>query len=59
LKEKGKDLKIMDVNGTEVGWMGKLPEEGERLDGQTHLSSYNGDFKKRDLLNKRGCEHGH
>ncbi|KAF2089798.1 alkaline phosphatase-like protein [Saccharata proteae CBS 121410] len=33
--------------GTErLGWMGKLPEEGVRLDGQDHLDHYQGDFKK-------------
>lgn len=59
LKEKGKDLHMLDADGTQVGWMGKLPEEGERLDGQTHLASYSGDFKKRGLVHGRdcGCEH--
>ena len=59
LKEKGKDLKMLDVNGTEVGWMGAIPEEGQRLDGQTHMASYGGDFKKRHLLHGRGCDCGH
>jgi alkaline phosphatase len=59
LKEKGKDLKMLDVNGTEVGWMGAIPEEGQRLDGQTHMASYGGDFKKRHLLHGRGCDCEH
>lgn len=59
LKEKGKDLKMLDVNGTEVSWMGKIPQEGERLDGQTHLADYTGDFKKRHLLHGRACDCGH
>lgn len=59
LREKGKDLKALGANGTEMGWMGKVPEEGERLDGQTHLADYTGDFKKRHLVHGRscGCEH--
>lgn len=59
LKEKGKNLKVLDVNGTEVSWMGRLPMEGERLDGQTHLSDYVGDFKKRHLLHGSACDCGH
>lgn len=59
LREKGKELKVLDANGTEVSWMGKIPEEGERLDGQNHLASYGGDFKKRHLLHGRGCDCGH
>ncbi|KAJ4984746.1 alkaline phosphatase [Stagonosporopsis vannaccii] len=59
LREKGKDLKMLDVNGTEVSWMGKVPHEGERLDGQTHLADYTGDFKKRHLLHGRACDCGH
>lgn len=59
LREKGADLTVTDVNGEKVSWMGRQPEEGERLDGQTHLASYGGDFKKRRLLHGRdcGCEH--
>ncbi|KAJ4332538.1 vacuolar alkaline phosphatase [Didymella glomerata] len=59
LREKGKDLKVLDANGTAVGWMGKVPKEGERLDGQTHLADYTGDFKKRHLLHGRACDCGH
>ncbi|KAB8343122.1 hypothetical protein FH972_022715 [Carpinus fangiana] len=29
-----------------LGWMGKVPDEGERLDGQDHRDHYTGDFKK-------------
>ncbi|KAF2677317.1 alkaline phosphatase-like protein [Lentithecium fluviatile CBS 122367] len=59
LKAKGKELKTLDVNGTEVGWMGPVPAEGQRLDGQTHLATYGGDFKKRHLLHGRGCDCQH
>lgn len=60
LKEKGKELKMLEADGTEVGWMGPVPEEGQRLDGQTHLATYGGDFKrKRHALHKRGgCDCG-
>lgn len=58
LREKGVNLKA-NVAGEEVGWMGKVPSEGERLDGQNHLASYSGDFKKRHLLHGRGCDCGH
>lgn len=59
LKKKGKELKMLDVTGKEVGWMGPIPDEGTRLDGQTHLASYGGDFKKRGVVHGRdcGCEH--
>lgn len=36
-------------NFKDLSWMGKLPEDGERLDGQSHevnLDHYEGDFKK-------------
>ncbi|KAF3039789.1 hypothetical protein E8E12_009167 [Didymella heteroderae] len=59
LREKGKDLEVLDANGTAVSWMGKVPQEGERLDGQTHLADYTGDFKKRHLLHGRACDCGH
>lgn len=61
LLEKGRGLMVQDVNGTEVSWMGKVPEVGERLDGQTHLASYGGDFKKRDegVLHGEACGCGH
>ncbi|KAH7117677.1 alkaline phosphatase-like protein [Dendryphion nanum] len=59
LREKGASLKTTDVNGNEVGWMGPIPEDGQRLDGQNHLASYSGDFKKRHFLHGRGCDCGH
>jgi alkaline phosphatase len=47
LKEKGINLNVKTAGGDEVGWMGKIPEVGQRLDGQNHLATYGGDFKKR------------
>ncbi|KAF1352760.1 alkaline phosphatase-like protein [Lizonia empirigonia] len=55
LREKGRNLKALDATGAEVSWMGKLPREGERLDGQTHLADYTGDFRKRHALHGRAC----
>lgn len=46
LKEKGVMLDTVDESGKVVSWMGRLPEAGERLDGQDHLDHYAGDFKK-------------
>jgi alkaline phosphatase len=40
-------------------WLGPVPQEGERLDGQNHLSTYAGDHKKRHLLHGSGCDCGH
>ena len=51
LKEKGAKYDTTDQDGRSVSWMGRLPEEGERLDGQDHLDHYSGDFKKH-----RRCE---
>lgn len=48
-----------DAQGKEVGWMGRVPEEGQRLDGQTHMASYGGDFKKRHNVHGRACDCGH
>lgn len=61
LLEKGRGLTVQDFNGTEVSWMGKIPDVGERLDGQTHLASYGGDFKKRNegVLHGEACGCGH
>jgi alkaline phosphatase len=59
LREKGTNLKISNANGESVSWMGKVPEEGRRLDGQTHLASYSGESKKRHLLHGRDCGCGH
>jgi alkaline phosphatase len=61
LREKGASLMVTDANGTGVSWMGAVPEEGQRLDGQTHLASYGGDFKKRDggVVHGLDCGCGH
>ncbi|KAF2032855.1 alkaline phosphatase-like protein [Setomelanomma holmii] len=59
LREKGTNLKVLNAEGEQVSWMGKIPEEGQRLDGQTHLATYGGDFRKRHLLHGRGCDCGH
>jgi alkaline phosphatase len=59
LREKGTNLKVLNNEGEQVSWMGKIPDEGQRLDGQNHLASYGGDFKKRHLLHGRGCDCGH
>lgn len=59
LRSKGGDLTAADVHGGEAGWMGKVPDEGQRLDGQTHMASYAGDFKKRHSLHGRACDCGH
>ncbi|KAF2196297.1 alkaline phosphatase-like protein [Delitschia confertaspora ATCC 74209] len=55
LKEKGVDLMVEGVNGTRVGWMGPMPMEGQRLDGQNHLATYGGDFRRRGLRHGEGC----
>ncbi|KAF2454688.1 alkaline-phosphatase-like protein [Lineolata rhizophorae] len=34
------------ASSTSYEWMGPLPEDGERLDGQDHTDHYQGDFKK-------------
>lgn len=46
LREKGVGHDTVSATGETVSWMGKLPEKGERLDGQDHLDHYHGDFKK-------------
>jgi alkaline phosphatase len=46
LKAKGTEFDTTDATGAKVSWMGRLPGEGERLDGQDHLDHYQGDFKK-------------
>ena len=35
-------MKILDDGES---WLGSIPQEGERLDGQDHLDHYHGDFK--------------
>lgn len=42
LREKG-----MNFDFEQKSWLGALPQDGERLDGQDHLKHYEGDFKKR------------
>ncbi|KAL6704667.1 vacuolar alkaline phosphatase [Coniothyrium glycines] len=59
LKAKGAGLTVLDVDGAEVSWMGKIPEGGQRLDGQDHMPSYSGDFKKRHLPHDGACDGGH
>ncbi|ORY06890.1 alkaline phosphatase-like protein [Clohesyomyces aquaticus] len=56
LREKGTGLMAAGKGGKSVSWMGPLPGEGERLDGQDHLAQYTGDHKR-----KRGvyCDHAH
>lgn len=34
----------LEIQGEE-SWLGRIPEEGERLDGQDHLDHYHSDFK--------------
>lgn len=46
LREKGTEYDSVSAAGERVSWMGKVPEEGERLDAQDHLDHYQGDFKK-------------
>jgi alkaline phosphatase len=58
LREKGKGLVVEAADGEKVSWMGAVPEDGERLDGQNHLAGYTGEFRKRGILHethKRGC----
>jgi alkaline phosphatase len=47
LREKGTQLMVADAEGKQVSWMGRLPDQGERLDGQNHVAAYAGDFRKR------------
>ncbi|OJD40424.1 alkaline phosphatase [Diplodia corticola] len=46
LNEKGSRFDSVTATGEKMSWMGNLPDEGERLDGQDHLDHYQGDFKK-------------
>jgi alkaline phosphatase len=46
LKQKGTSWDTVDAQGQKVSWMGKIPEQGQRLDGQDHLDHYQGDFRK-------------
>jgi alkaline phosphatase len=58
LREKGTGLMVTDAEGKQVSWMGEVPEEGQRLDGQNHLASYGGDYRKRHWNHGRGCDCG-
>jgi alkaline phosphatase len=46
LKAKGMQFDTVDANGAKVSWLGPVPAENQRLDGQDHLDHYQGDFKK-------------
>ncbi|KIW09540.1 uncharacterized protein PV09_00413 [Verruconis gallopava] len=46
LKEKGTLFDTVNAQGETISWMGKIPHQGERLDGQDHVDHYQGDFKK-------------
>jgi len=46
LKQKGTRFDTVNAQGKKVSWMGRIANEGERLDGQDHLDHYQGDFKK-------------
>ncbi|KAF2263050.1 alkaline phosphatase-like protein [Lojkania enalia] len=59
LREKGANLMVTDADGQQVSWMGKLPEEGQRLDGQNHVTSFGKDYRKRGVVHGRGCACGH
>lgn len=42
-----KELKDkMEILVDGKSWLGDVPKEGERLDGQDHLAHYHGDFKR-------------
>jgi alkaline phosphatase len=60
LREKGAGLMVQGAHGEQVSWMGKKPDDGARLDGQTHLTDpARFGKKKRHALHSRdcGCEH--
>jgi alkaline phosphatase len=46
LKAKGTNFDSVASNGIKQSWLGPVPGEDERLDGQDHLDHYQGDFKK-------------
>ncbi|EME45983.1 hypothetical protein DOTSEDRAFT_70107 [Dothistroma septosporum NZE10] len=41
----------------ELGFLGRMPDEDERLDGQDHLDHYGGDHKTRRGVVDCGCKH--
>ena len=55
LREKGAGLTVTDVNGAQISWMGNVAEEGERLDGQTHVVDAASTFDRRHVLHGRDC----
>jgi alkaline phosphatase len=60
LRAKGAGLMVQGAHGEQVSWMGKKPDDGARLDGQTHLTDpARFGKKKRHALHSRdcGCEH--
>ncbi|KAF2492066.1 alkaline phosphatase-like protein [Lophium mytilinum] len=54
LKERGASFNTLDADGKTVSWMGRIAGDGERMDGQDHMTHYSGDFKKHK--HKRGCD---
>jgi alkaline phosphatase len=46
LNDKGTEIVTENEQGQRFNWMGRVPAEGERLDGQDHLDHYQSDFKK-------------
>ncbi|KAF2404663.1 alkaline phosphatase [Trichodelitschia bisporula] len=46
LSAAGPEWETVDAQGVKVGWLGRLPNDGERLDGQDHVDHYKGDYKK-------------
>jgi len=58
LRDKGTHL-MVESKGERVSWLGRVPEQGARLDGHNHLATYSGDFRKRELLHGGGCDCGH
>ena len=55
LQEKGASLKVTDAAGAEVGWMGPIADEGQRLDDQNHLVDTESNFDRRHVLHGRAC----
>ena len=46
LNARGYQFDKVDANGVKMSWLGPIPAEGQRLDGQDHIDHYQGDFKK-------------
>jgi len=49
-----KHMDVTTTSGGESSWLGSIPTEDERLDGQDHLDHYHGDHKRRGL--GLGCD---